>query len=60
MDWFSKDTKANSEQEAEVVALKEEEVKPSPKTEDQCVMDGCYNPKAPAQTYLCVKHMRSN
>ena len=30
------------------------------KTEVHCVVNGCLELKAPGQTYVCVKHMRTN
>lgn len=29
------------------------------KDDHTCVVDGCYEPKAPGQTYVCVKHIRT-
>lgn len=37
-----------------------EKPKPRVKDETMCVEEGCFEPKAPAQTYLCAKHVRSN
>jgi hypothetical protein len=34
--------------------------KQTEKTDAMCVEEGCFELKAPAQTYLCAKHMRSN
>jgi hypothetical protein len=33
---------------------------PVPKADTLCVVNGCTEPKAPAQTYVCAKHCRSN
>lgn len=30
------------------------------KFEHECVVEGCYNVKAPGQTYVCHEHVRSN
>jgi len=48
---------------AEMIIKKKVEEPPPPKkekTESQCVHEGCYEPKAPGQTYVCAKHVRSN
>ena len=31
---------------------------PIVKGDDVCVVDGCYEPKAPGQTHVCVKHQK--
>ena len=34
--------------------------KPASKDESLCTVENCNEPKAPGQTYLCTKHIRSN
>lgn len=41
----------------EVEQPKKEEVKE--KAEDTCDVEGCYEKKAPGQTYVCQKHIRA-
>lgn len=30
------------------------------KTDRQCVVEGCFDEKAPGQTHVCVKHVRAS
>lgn len=53
MVWFNSEEKDKEKPVVEVP-------KPRVKDETMCVEEGCFEPKAPAQTYLCAKHCRSN
>jgi len=46
---------------AKKAAKASDEKKQEPvKTDRHCAVDGCFEEKAPGQTYVCAKHVRSN
>ncbi len=50
MDWFNKTKSPEEDEETPAAKIKDESM---------CVEEGCFEPKAPGQTYVCAKHIRA-